>query len=209
MSVHLPNVVVKAISAIEKLPGIGPKSATRLVFYLLNTPDKYVEGLANNLIELKKKSKFCKICFSVCEQDLCEVCKDSNRKKNLICVVERSIDVINFERTGVFDGVYHVLGGAINPLERISPDDLKIDELVGRVKEMRNNSQEKIEIILATSLTMEGEATALYIKNRLDKLELGGKLLINRIGMGLPVGSDLSYVDEATLSRALESKRKL
>jgi len=209
MSVHLPNVVVKAISAIEKLPGIGPKSATRLVFYLLNTPDKYVEGLANNLIELKKKSKFCKICFSVCEQDLCEVCKDSNRKKNLICVVERSIDVINFERTGVFDGVYHVLGGAINPLERISPDDLKIDELVGRVKEMRNNSQEKIEIILATSLTMEGEATALYIKNRLDKLELGEKLLINRIGMGLPVGSDLSYVDEATLSRALESKRKL
>ena len=145
----------------------------------------------------------------MCEQDLCEVCKDSNRKKNLICVVERSIDVINFERTGVFDGVYHVLGGAINPLERISPDDLKIDELVGRVKEMRNNSQEKIEIILATSLTMEGEATALYIKNRLDKLELGGKLLINRIGMGLPVGSDLSYVDEATLSRALESKRKL
>jgi len=209
MSVHLPNVVVKAISAIEKLPGIGPKSATRFVFYLLNTPDEYVEGLASNLIELKKKSKFCKICFSVCEQDLCEVCKDSNRKKNLICVVERSIDVINFERTGVFDGVYHVLGGAINPLDRIGPDDLKIDELVGRVKEMRNNSQEKIEIILATSLTMEGEATALYIKNRLDKLELGGKLLINRIGMGLPVGSDLSYVDEATLSRALESKRKL
>jgi len=209
MSTHLPAVVVKAVSAIEKLPGIGPKSATRLVFYLLNTPDEYVEGLASNLIELKKKSKFCQICFSVCEQDLCEVCKDDNRKKMSICVVERSIDVINFERTGVFDGVYHVLGGAINPLERIGPDDLKIDELVKRVKELGSDSEERIEIILATSLTMEGEATALYIKNRLDKLELGENILINRIGMGLPVGSDLSYVDEATLSRALEGKRKL
>jgi len=209
MSTHLPAVVVKAVSAIEKLPGIGPKSATRLVFYLLNTPDEYVERLADSLIELKKKSKFCQVCFSVCEEDKCEVCRDSDRQERSICVVERSIDVINFERAGVFSGKYHVLGGAINPLERIGPDDLKIDELVLRVKDLANKSKEGMEIILATSLTMEGEATALYIKNRLDKLELGDRLLINRIGMGLSVGSDLSYVDEATLSRALESKKKL
>ena len=200
--VHLPKSVEEAISVIEKLPGIGPKSATRLAFYLLNTPVEYVKRLTDGLERLKKETKICQVCFSVADNEICGVCSDSGRSKDLICVVERSIDVLNFERTGIYRGVYHVLGGAINPLERVGPDDLKIDQLVDRVAKMGNS-----EVILATSLTMEGEATALYIKNRLK--EYGDKVKISRIGMGLPVGSDLSYVDEATLARALEGKKEL
>ncbi len=199
---HLPKSVEEAISAIEKLPGIGPKSATRLVFYLLNTPEDYVKRLIDSLDRLKKYTKECQICFSVADTEICEVCQDMARQKNLICVVERSIDVLNFEKVGVFRGVYHVLGGAINPLERVGPDDLKIDQLVNSVAKLDEG-----EVILATSLTMEGEATALYIKNRLK--QYSDKVKISRIGMGLPMGSDLSYVDEATLARALEGKKEL
>jgi len=206
---RLPDSVTKAISAIEKLPGIGPKSATRLIFYLLNTPNEFVLNLAKSLVDLKKNTLICKNCFSVSDKDICSVCDDNKRKKELICVVERSIDMINIERAGIFDGVYHVLGGVINPLEHIGPDDLKIDELIARLKSLVGQDKNGIEVILATGLTMEGEATALYIKSRINKSGLDGKVLINRIGMGIPIGSDLSYVDEATLSRAMESKRKL
>lgn len=202
----LPESVIKAISVIEKLPGIGPKSATRLVFYLLNTPEEFVANLAKSLVDLKKMTCFCKECFSVSEGETCWVCGNDKRQKNVICVVERSIDMMNIEKAGVFEGVYHVLGGVINPLEHTGPDDLKIDQLIARVKKLVESGQE-VELILATGLTMEGEATALFIKNRVEKIS--DKVAINRIGMGIPIGSDLSYVDEATLSRALESKRKL
>ena len=202
----LPLSVTRAISVIEKLPGIGPKSATRLVFYLLNTPNEFVSGLAQSLIDLKKNTLVCRECFSVSDEETCSVCRDIKRKKEVICVVERSIDMMNIEKASAFDGVYHVLGGVINPLEHTGPDDLKIDELVERVSKLVEAGLE-VELILATGLTMEGEATALYIKSRVEKN--GDKVTINRIGMGLPIGSDLSYVDEATLSRALESKRKL
>ena len=201
--------MTKAISAIEKLPGIGPKSATRLAFYLLNTPNEFVSNLAKSLIDLKKNTLICKDCFSVSDKETCSVCDDVRRKKELICVVERSIDMMNIERAGIFDGVYHVLGGVINPLEHCGPDDLKIDELIARLKLLDQQGKKDIEVVLATGLTMEGEATALYIKSRINKSGLEDKVLINRIGMGIPIGSDLSYVDEATLSRAMESKRKL
>lgn len=207
MTTQLPRSVEEAILAIQRLPGIGPKSAVRLVFYLLNTPQEVVNKLSTSLIDLKQRTKFCQKCFSVTEDEMCLICKSEERDQNLICVVEKSIDVLNFERLGTFKGVYHVLGGVINPLERVGPDDLTIDQLVARVTGF--DKTEKIEVIVATSMTMEGEATALYLKDCLEKLEYGDRLTLTRIGMGLPVGSDLSYVDEATLSRALEGKRKL
>lgn len=146
---RLPVSVTRAISVIEKLPGIGPKSATRLVFYLLNTPTEFVSNLARSLIDLKKNTRVCRQCFSVSEEEECFVCRDDKRKKELICVVERSIDMINIEKASVFDGVYHVLGGVINPLEHTGPDDLKIDELVSRVSRLVEEGGE-VELILAT-----------------------------------------------------------
>ena len=203
----LPLSVTRAISVIEKLPGIGPKSATRLVFYLLNTPNEFVSGLAQSLIDLKKNTLVCRECFSVSDEETCSVCRDIKRKKEVICVVERSIDMMNIEKASVFDGVYHVLGGVINPLEHTGPDDLKIDELVERVSKLVEAGLE-VELILATGLTMEGEATALYIKNRLAKIKgAEEKIKISRIGSGLPMGASLEYADQATLSRALEGRR--
>lgn len=189
---------------LERLPGVGPKSATRLVFYLLNTPESFVKEFSEALLEFKSKIKICKQCFSVSEDDLCDICKQGDRKMNIICVVERAIDVMAIENTGGFRGVYHVLGGVINPLEHVGPDDLRIDELLNRI---RNTSEKDVEIILATNPTMEGEATALYIKKQIEGLNK--EIKISRIGSGLPIGADLEYADVSTLSRALESRQSI
>jgi recombination protein RecR len=159
-----------------------------------------VVEMARALLAIKKEVKNCRECFSVCEDDLCLICSDAERDKKIICVVERAIDVMAIENIGGFKGVYHVLGGVVNPLEHVSPDDLKIDELIQR-------ATDGMEIILATNPTMEGEATALYIKKRLDAKGLGIK--ISRIGSGLPMGADLEYADQATLSRAMEGRREI
>ena len=208
---EFPKSVKNLIDAFERLPGIGPKGATRLVFYLLNTPKAYVNDLANALTKMKNETKICQTCFSVSEQDICSICNDSQRNHRQICVVERSIDVMVIENMGGFKGVYHVLGGVVNPLEHVGPDDLKIDELVERVKSfLPHNSETKdcLEIILATNPTMEGEATALYIKNKLEALKIKG-IKITRIGSGLPIGADLEYADQATLCRALDGRRDI
>jgi recombination protein RecR len=197
---ELPKSIKNLIGVFERLPGIGPKSASRLAFYLLNTPESYVVEMARALLAIKKEVKNCRECFSVCEDDLCLICSDAERDKKIICVVERAIDVMAIENIGGFKGVYHVLGGVVNPLEHVSPDDLKIDELIQR-------ATDGMEIILATNPTMEGEATALYIKKRLDAKGLGIK--ISRIGSGLPMGADLEYADQATLSRAMEGRREI
>ena len=205
---EFPKGIKNLINAFERLPGIGPKGATRLVFYLLNTPKAYVDDLANCLVKMKEDVKVCKTCFSVSEQDICSICKDSKRNIRQICVVEKAIDVMIIENMGGFKGVYHVLGGVVNPLEHISPDDLRIDELIQRVKSLLSNTEESVvdlEVILATNPTMEGEATALHIKKRLEGL----KIKLSRIGSGLPIGADLEYADQATLSRALEGRRDI
>lgn len=208
MAAELPKSIKNLIAAFERLPGIGPKSASRLVFYLLNTPESYVMEIARSLLAIKKEVKICKECFSVCEGELCSICEDEKRNRKIICVVERAIDVIAIEKIGGFNGIYHVLGGVVNPLEHVGPDDLKIDELIKRV-------ETDMEIILATNPTMEGEATALYIKKKIENLPAGKaglakeNIKISRIGSGLPMGADLEYADQATLSRAMEGRREI
>ncbi len=198
---ELPKSIKNLIAAVERLPGIGPKSASRLVFYLINTPESYVMEIAKSLLAIKKEIKICKKCFSVCEGELCSICEDEKRNRKMICVVERAIDVMAIENVGGFKGIYHVLGGVVNPLEHISPDDLKIDELINRI-------EGNMEIILATNPTMEGEATALYIKKKIENLNKAN-VKISRIGSGLPMGADLEYADQATLSRAMEGRREI
>lgn len=199
-----PKAIKDVITSFERLPGIGPKGAARLAFYLMNTPKTYVKELADCLVKMKDEIKICRTCFSVSEKDVCTICNDEKRNHLLICVVERAIDVMAIENMGGFKGTYHVLGGVINPLDHIGPDDLKINELVERVK----NFDKEMEIILATNPTMEGEATALYIKKKLEDLKIKN-LKITRIGSGLPMGADLEYADQATLSRALDGRRDI
>ena len=212
----LPRAITDLVNIFERLPGIGPKSATRLAFYLLNAPTSFVEQMSENLVRLKKEIKICQKCFGVSENEICDICSDETRNQNQICVVERAIDVIALENIGGYKGVYHVLGGVMNPLNHIGPEDIKIQELLDRVNsyELRVNSEEKFEIILATNPTMEGEATALYIKKKIESNFQNTnpqfpKIKISRIGSGLPMGADLEFADQATLSRAMEGRTTL
>lgn len=205
---EFPKSVKNLIDAFERLPGIGPKGATRLVFYLLNTPKAYVDDLVRSLVKMKEETKICKECFSVSDQEICSICSDSVRNHWQICVVERAIDVMVIENMGEYKGVYHVLGGVVNPLEHIGPDDLRIDELIQRIKSIlskKEDSKNSLEVILATNPTMEGEATALHIKKRLEGLDLK----LSRIGSGLPIGADMEYADQATLCRAIDGRRDI
>lgn len=202
---QLPRAVRDLINVFERLPGIGPKSAVRLAFYLVDVPVSFVEELSGILLRLKKEVKICRQCFSLSEGEICEVCRDEKRQKNIICVVERAIEVIAIENVGGFAGVYHVLGGVINPLEHIGPEEIRIEELLERLKALDG----KIEVIVATNPTMEGEATALYIKNQILKLKNREGIKISRIGSGLPMGADIEYADQATLNRALEGRREI
>ena len=198
--VQFPKALRDLITSFERLPGIGPKSATRLAFYLLNTPSSFVVDFAQALVNIKKDIKICRQCFSVSEETECVICKDEKRDHGLICVVERAIDVMAIENMGGYKGVYHVLGGVINPLDHVGPDDLKIDELLVRLDRIN-------EVILATNPTMEGEATALYLKRKIGERKLD--LKISRIGSGLPMGADLEFADQATLSQAMDGRREL
>jgi recombination protein RecR len=210
---QLPRAITDLVNVFERLPGIGPKSATRLAFYLLNTPLSYVEEISSSLLRLKKEIKICGQCFGVSEDAICDICSNSKRNNRQICVVERAIDVLALENVGGFNGVYHVLGGVLNPLNHVGPEDLKIEELVSRIKYqavpagrqvLSIKQDEKIEIILATNPTMEGEATALYIRKKIR--EINGEVKISRIGSGLPMGADMEFADQATLSRAMEGR---
>lgn len=202
----LPKAVTELISSLERLPGVGPKSATRMAFYLLTVPEGYAKQLSENIQRIKSEVVICKKCFSVSDKEVCDICGDSNRRQNLICVVERAIDVMALENVGGFKGVYHVLGGVINPLDHVGPEDLKIEELINRIKGACGNNE--CEIILAMNPTMEGEATALYIKKQIDSLG-NDKIKITRIGSGLPMGADLEFTDQATLQRAMEGRREV
>lgn len=204
---QLPKAILNLVNVFERLPGIGPKSATRLAFYLLNTPDSFVEELSGDLLKLKKEIKICQQCGGVSEAEVCEICTNLKRDKKVICVVERAIDVMAIENIGGYNGVYHVLGGVINPLDHVGPDDLKIGELLERIRNLINGDNTKIEIIMATNPTMEGEATALYIRKKIK--EINGEIRVSRIGSGLPMGADLEFADQATISRAMEGRTVL
>lgn len=203
----LARPLQKLIEAFERLPGIGPKTAQRLAFYLLHVPQGEMEKFAEALVNLKKNTVLCSVCFNVSEADPCEICSSPSRDKSIICVVEQPIDILSLERTGKFNGVYHVLYGAINPLQNIGPDEIKIVELMRRVK---NTTQPVKEIILATNPNMEGEATAMYIQKQLSVVspQSSDRIKVTRLAHGLPVGADLEYADEVTLSRALEGRRE-
>ena len=196
----LPKSITRLIESFEKLPGIGPKTAQRLVFCLLHVPQQELDDFSNNLKVLKTSTKLCRECRNIDEIDPCRICQDPRRNKMTICVVEQPLDLIALENTRKFNGVYHVLHGAIAPLNNIGPDEIYIKQLLKRAlgKEIK-------EIILATNPTMEGEATAMYIAKQL-KIE-NGKLKITRIGRGLPTGADIEYADELTLQRAMEGRQ--
>ena len=205
----LPRSIRNLIESFEKLPGIGPKTAQRLAFYLLHVPQEQLDEFAQAAENLKKNTVLCSICYNVAEKDPCPVCSDQNRDKSVICVVEQPLDVLALEKTGSFKGLYHVLHGAISPLNNIGPDELYIQQLIDRVKTPFTKVSEVKEIILATNPNMEGEATAMFVAKQLRQLEIGNsKLEITRLGQGLPTGADLEYADEITLSRALEGRRE-
>jgi len=202
----IPRAIKKLIENFEKLPGIGPKTAARLTFYLLHVPQKQLDEFAEAIGGLKKNTVLCSICFNVSETDPCPICADQNRDKSVICVVAQPLDVLAIEKAGNFRGVYHVLHGLINPLENIGPDELRINELIQRIK---TSPVPVKELILATNPTMEGEATAMYIANEVRKFKIqNSKFKITRLGQGLPTGGDLEYADEMTLSKALEGRRE-
>jgi recombination protein RecR len=186
---------------LSKLPGIGRKTAQRLALFILKLPDEDVRSLANTLIELKEKVKYCSECSNITETDPCIICSNPKRDRSVICVVEDPKDVIAIERTNEFDGLYHVLGGSLSPLDGIGPDDLKIQALIDRLRGMRADSPVH-EIIMALAPNVEGEATTMYLSKLLRPFEI----TLTRIARGLPIGSDLEFVDQATLARALEAR---
>ena len=197
--------IASLIEGFEKLPGIGPKSAQRLTYYLLHVPQIQLDDFAESISRLKKDTVLCSTCKNVSENDPCPICSDSLRDHSQIMVVEQPLDILAFEKTGRYKGVYHVLHGAINPLENIGPDEIYIDDLLKRTKEQVSKRVE--EIIIATNPTMEGEATSMYLLKKLKNEN--SKLKISRLGMGIPTGADLEYADEVTLTQALEGRREL
>jgi len=199
----LPNNLKKISLFLERLPGIGEKTANRLALYLLRLPERDLEDFAENIASLKKKTKLCKVCFNFTEDDLCDICQDEKRDKSVITVVETVLDLLSFETGNIYNGVYHVLQGKIDPLNHIGPDDLKIYELIERVK----NDERIKEVILATSPDMEGEATAMYIKSKLKTQNAKLKTVkITRLAYGLPIGANLEYADYMTLKKAIEGR---
>lgn len=194
--------VQKVIDAFENLPGIGPKTAARLAYYLLRLPQERLEKFADSLARLKAETKICRVCFNIGEEELCPICDDLNRDKEIICVVEEPLDLLALERADGYGGVYHVLGGAISPLANIGPDDLFISQLLERVKKSGVK-----EVILATNSSMEGEATAMYLAEKIRKLN--PEIRVTRLGRGLPTGAEVEYADGLTLSRALENRREM
>ena len=198
----LPESIQSLINALERLPGIGPKSASRLAFFLLRADESFSSELAESLTGLKEKIAYCSECFNITEagRELCEVCANPKRDASLICVLEDALDVLALERTGAYQGRYHVLGGVLNPIEGIGPDDIKIRPLIERVS--RGGIR---EVILATNPSMEGDTTAMYLQ---QQLRVSG-VHVTRLARGLPMGGDLEYADQSTLLRALQGRQQM
>jgi recombination protein RecR len=195
-----PEPVIRLIEEFSKLPGIGPKTASRLTYFLLRAADEQSQNLALALQELKARTRFCDLCYNITEEQPCAICSDSGRDRTLLCVVEEPLDVLAIEKTGSYRGLYHVLHGAISPIEAVGPEDLKIPQLVERVR-----VGGYAEVIVATNPTLEGEATAMYLQKQMSPFSVK----VSRLARGLPVGGDLEYVDEVTLARALEGRSEM
>ena len=200
----IPRPLRNLIESFHKLPGIGPKTAQRLTYYLLHVPQGELDDFAKNISNLKKDTVLCSLCKNVSESDPCYVCLDVGRNGKEIMVVEQPLDVLAFERMGKYKGLYHVLHGKISPLENIGPDEIFIDNLFKRLK---NGKFSVEEVIIATNPTMEGDATAMYLAKKIKTLR--EKVKVTRLGMGIPTGADLEYADDVTLSQALEGRRIL
>jgi recombination protein RecR len=191
--------VENLITQLARLPGVGRRTAQRLAFHLLKTPPEQALGLADAIREVKERIGFCSECYNLAEGDLCPICQDARRDRSLICVVEDPADIVAIERTHEYRGVYHVLGGALSPIDGVDPEHLRIDELLDRI-----GRNEVREVVLATNPTMTGEATAVYIADRLRD-----RCRVTRLASGLPVGGDLEYADEVTLGRAFAGRREM
>lgn len=198
--VATPDAVSRLVAEFSRLPGIGPKTASRLTYYLLRAPVEQVRSLGEAVLQLRERIRFCSRCYNITETDLCPVCSDTRRENHSLCVVEEPLDVLAIERTDEYRGLYHVLHGAISPVEGIGPEDLRIRELVERVQK-----EPITEVILATNPSLEGEATAMYIRRQLYSLNVR----ITRLARGLPMGGDLEYADAITLARALEGRQEM
>lgn len=197
----LPTTVQRLINDFSRLPGIGPKTASRLTFYLLRANDETLATeLAASLVALTENTRYCSTCFNITESDPCEVCSDDTRDPRVLCVVEEPLDVVALERSRAYNGFYHVLHGALSPVEGVGPDDLRINELAYRVR-----TGDFKEVIIATNATLEGDSTALYLQQRLA----GADIRLTRLARGLPVGGDIEYTDEITLSRALDGRSEM
>ena len=193
--------IAALIESFEKLSGIGPKTAQRLTFYLLHNPQRELDVFAESLSRVKKDTVLCRVCRNISEDDPCPICSDSGRDAKTVLVVEQPLDILAFEKTGKFQGVYHVLHGSISPLENIGPDEIYVEDLLKRAK------KNLVEIIIATNPTMEGEATAMYLNKKLKSVS--PKLKVTRLGMGIPTGADLEYADETTLTQAIVGRREI
>lgn len=200
---RLPSSIQKLINEFSRLPGIGPKTAQRLAFYLLKKDNLDLDSLSSAVANLKNNVTFCSICHNMVETDPCSVCIDEKRDQSVICVVEEPLDALAIDKSGTFKGVFHVLGGVLNPLEGIGPEHLKIDSLVARVKGLSAVS----EVIIATNPSLEGETTAMHLQKVLRLT--APELVITRIARGLPMGGDLEYADDITLTRAMEGRREI
>lgn len=196
----LPKSLSRLIESFERLPGIGPKTAQRLAFYLLHVPQEEVQSFADALVGVKSQTVLCSVCKNVTEEDPCRICAMDKRNQSLVCVVEQPTDVLSIEKTGAFDGIYHVLHGSLDPLNNIGPDELYIADLLRRIA-----AGKFTEVILATNPTMEGEATAMYIQKQI--VATHPDIQVTRLAHGLPVGADIEYADDITLSRALVGRR--
>ena len=195
-----PGPVARLIEEFHKLPGVGPKSAQRLTYYLLRMPAAEARALAEAILEVKERITFCSVCQNVTDTNPCRICDSARRERTMICVVEEPMDILAMERSGSYQGLYHVLHGAISPMDGIGPEELKIEELLARLR-----TNEATEVILATNPNLEGEATAMYLTRLLRPLGLR----ITRLARGLPVGGDLEYADDVTLTRAMEGRQEV
>ena len=210
MASKLPKSLQTVSLFLERLPGIGEKSANRLAFYLLRMPEGDLKNFADNVSELKARTKRCKVCMNLTEKELCSVCDDSSRDRSQITVVEDVLDLLSMETGNIYNGIYHVLHGRIDPLNHIGPENIFIDQLFERVKSEDHNMDTPVkEVILATNPDMEGEATAMYIRNKLQEIVSSKDLdcTVSRLGYGMPMGGNLEFADYMTLRKALENRR--
>jgi recombination protein RecR len=196
--VSVAEPVSRLIEEFNKLPGIGPKSAQRLTYYLLRSPDEEAKALAEAILALKEKARLCSVCFNITDQDTCSICRDKERDQSTICVVERPSDILPLERTGKYNGVYHVLHGSISPLQGIGTEDLKIKELLSRLQ-----VGSVAEVILATNPNVDGETTAMYLRRSIMPLDIH----VSKLARGLPFGAELEYADDMTLGQALDLRQ--